>query len=544
MKYVGWIAVFRWIAVFIGGCSGETSDVPRGAPPAFSDSMIVWEELDIAGARDLGHPAALLPEGDRIDSSALRLTEIGESAGLGDSQAGGNPHGVGVGFVDVDGDEYEDIVLVTGTGFPAALYRNERDGTFADISQASGIRGLLDERDAYSVAAADFDADGDFDLYVGAHPNDMLLVNDGGGVFRDATDEAGAGGPPTEQPGSASKIVAWGDYDGDGWIDVAVASSTFEDRRTNGYLLRNLGNGTFEDVTEETGFFASDQGNPCAMMWSDIDADGDQDVWIWNDRGNVRENRTLLVNEGGRFVDMTIEAGVIVDAGNPMGIDSADLDHDGLLDIYVSDIGGNELYVRQPDGTYVEMAREAGAAGEYGWGIVLEDFDGDSWTDMFVAQEDDRPYLSFHNQQVSPPLFEEQAWTHGEIGNGHNVAVAAADFDRNGTVDIVTAGTSGTRMNLYRNDTDHGSHRFLEVRVARVPGTGARGGISARVVVKTGDLLQFRDITGGSSRASQNAMSVRFGLGQWSGAEWVAVLWPNGRQQVVANVEGNQVLEF
>lgn len=99
-------------------------------------------------------------------------------------------------------------------------------------------------------------------------------------------------------------------------------------------------------------------------------------------------------------------------------------------------------------------------------------------------------------------------------------------------------------MSLYRNDTDLGTNRWLEVRVPRTPETNSLGGISGRVVVKTRDLLQFRDITGGSSRASQNAMSVRFGLGQWTGAEWVAVLWPDGRQVAVQGVEGNQVLQM
>jgi hypothetical protein len=99
-------------------------------------------------------------------------------------------------------------------------------------------------------------------------------------------------------------------------------------------------------------------------------------------------------------------------------------------------------------------------------------------------------------------------------------------------------------MQLYRNETDLGTNRWLEIRVPVTPGTGTKGGITGRVLVKTGGLVQFRDIAGGSSRASQNAMSVRFGLGQWTGAEWVAILWPDGRQVVVRNVEGNQVLNM
>ena len=523
-------------------CGG--ADFDRGDPPPYSESDILWAELDIASATDLGHVATEIPAGERVEASAIALTEIGVEAGLGDSQAGGNAHGVGVGFVDLDGDGFEDIVLVTGSAYPKFVYRNDGSGNFVDRSAASGIAAALDGLDTYSVAAADYDLDGDLDLYIGAMPRDLLLQNDGGGVFSDVTDAANAGGRPSSQGGTASKIVGWGDYDGDGFMDIAAASSTFTDDSPNGYLLRNRGDGTFEDVTDATGFHASGTGNPCAMMWSDIDADGDQDVWIWNDRGNDRENRALLRNDGAAFTNITESAGITRESGNPMGIDSADLDHDGRLDTYVSDAGSNELYWQSPDGTFVEMGREAQAAGDFGWGLALEDFDGDSWTDIFVAQEDDLPYLTFRNQRLSPPIFVRQDWEHAVVGEGHNVAAAVADIDHNGTIDIVTASTSGSRMSLYRNDTDLGTNRWLQVRITDVPGTGANGGISGRVVVKTGDLLQFRDITGGSSRASQNAMSVRFGLGQWTGAEYVAVLFPDGRQRVVLGVEGNQIIDL
>ena len=109
---------------------------------------------------------------------------------------------------------------------------------------------------------------------------------------------------------------------------------------------------------------------------------------------------------------------------------------------------------------------------------------------------------------------------------------------------MATATTDGSRVQFFHNETDVGTQRWLEVRVLRSPETGDAGGISARVAVKTGDVIQFRDLKGGSSRASQNAISVRFGLGQWTGAEWVAVLWPDGRQVVRTGVEGDQRLDL
>ena len=165
-----------------------------------------------------------------------------------------------------------------------------------------------------------------------------------------------------------------------------------------------------------------------------------------------------------------------------------------------------------------------------------------------MAQEDDFQHLTFTHlgDPDAEIIYEQTRWPHAptDAKRAHNVAAAFADFDLDGSVDIVTATTDGSRAQLYRNETDRGTSRWLEVRVTATPTTGERGGVSARVVVKTGALLQFRDINGGSSRASQNATSARFGLGQWTGAEWVAVVWPDGRQLVVTGVAGNRVLEL
>jgi hypothetical protein len=545
------------LSLLLFACSGDS---PSGGqadagPPATDgapitnfgtyEAVFIWDAIDLDQATDLGFAATQVPAGDKVANGDIAFAEVGATAGLVDSSAGGNSHGVGVGFIDIDNDTFEDIVLATGNGTNSQVYKNDTNGGFTDFTAASGLGAILSGVDTYSVASADYDGDGDLDLYVTAHPNDFLLNNNGSGVFTDVTSAAGAGGPSSTQPGSASKIGSWGDYDGDGLIDLAVASSTFDSGASNGYLLRNLGDGSFQDVTAASGFHAAVTGNPCAVFWTDFDSDGDQDVWIWNDRGSSTENRVLLENNDGVFTDIAVAARIHeVNAGNPMGIDGADVDHDGHLDYYVSDIGGSPFLYNDGDSTFRDIQEVSGAKGEYGWGLGFEDFNADSWPDIFLAQEDARDYLSFKNEGTSPPSFTRQDWAHSDVGDGHNVAVAFADYDHNGTVDVVTAGTSGARMQLYRNDTNIGTNRWLEVRVPVTPTTGTKGGISGRVLVKTGGLVQFRDIAGGSSRASQNAMSVRFGLGQWTGAEWVAILWPDGRQVVVRNVEGNQVLNM
>ena len=513
------------------------------------EAPFLWQPIPFEGADDLGH----IPQRDvdPVPAGLAAFTEIAEAAGLGGSVAGGNRHGVGLGFFDVDGDSLPDILVANGIDaeggrvFPSALWRNNGDGTFSDHTEASNIAAILDGLDAYSVAAADYDADGDLDVHITAHPTDRLLQNDGLGHFVDATATAGVGGGPSiPEITGWSKIGSWGDIDNDGWMDLAVVSSTFRDRPQNGYLLHNEGDGTFTDWTDQTGFQVSHHGNPCALMWSDYDNDGDQDLHVWNDRGGSAYNRTLMRNEGTWFSDQTIPAGwTQASAVNPMGVDGADTDHDGYLDYYIGNIGNAVFLAGRADGTFINRSLAAGVQGGFTWSGGFEDFNHDGWWDLFVTQERFRDHLSFTNNQTVPATFTKGQWGHGPWQEAsHAVPAAFADFDRDGDVDVVVGGTGGDRLNLYRNDSDKGSNHWLEVIVPSVPGTGAYGGIGGRVVVSTPDRTWFHDIASGSGRSSQGDVSARVGLGPWDGADWVAVLWPDGRQSVVTHVRGDRVL--
>ena len=351
----------------------DTSDTGPAAS-AFT-APFLWAPIPYEGAVDGRHVPRSIPETERVDASAVVLTEVGEEAGLATATAGGNSHGVGIGFFDANGDGWEDIFVASGSSFVTSLWTNDRDGTFSDATVTSGIASLVGGRDTYSVAAGDYDADGDVDIYLGAHPQSILLRNEGDGTFTDQTMAAQAGGPPSaEDLSGSSKIGAFGDVDGDGWLDIFVASSTFgASTSRNGYLLRNDRDGTFTDVSEAMALQISSQGNPCAVMWTDYDNDGDLDLNVWNDRGQSTSNRTLLRNDGDTLVDVTTAAGMTMFAGNPMGIDGADIDRDGFLDYYVSSIGGNPLLMAQGDGTFVDFSIAAGVRGEYGWGLGFED---------------------------------------------------------------------------------------------------------------------------------------------------------------------------
>lgn len=516
----------------------------------------LWKPLDLSNAMDQGHVARELTGAEISPAGAITLVDRTDSAGLSTAVGGGNDHGVGIGFVDLDGDTFADIFIANGFNnrgagqFQPQFFRNKGNGTFEDVSVSSGIRSILNNADLASVAAADYDNDGDIDLYLGGHPHDILLKNNGNGTFVDETSAANTGGPASSSSAASdgrSKIVAFGDYDGDGNLDIVSASSAFVNWSRKAYLLRNKGDGTFEDVTIQTNAKAGSAGNPCAVMWSDIDNDADQDLWIWNDRGSISSNRILLRNNSGtNFTDISNQINTTM--AHPMGIDAADIDRNGYLDYYMSNAGfRNRLLQNSGNATFTNIASASGTAGDFGWGLGFEDFNLDSWYDIFVAQEDNKVYQVFKHNGVVPPTFQLLTFSHPSVVNSgwaHNVPVGFADYDHDGRVDVAVVNTDGTRLLLYRNETNVGSHHWLEVAVDRAPRSLERGGISARVVIKTGAVIQFKDITAGSSRASQNELSVRFGLANWTGAEWVGVLWPDGRQLVVKGVAGNQTIRL
>ncbi|MCA9649214.1 MAG: CRTAC1 family protein [Myxococcales bacterium] len=532
------------VLAVLGACG------PEPLPPDLGGDAL-WVPLDLDAAIDRGEPSDPIPPAEQRPAGALTLVDVSEAAGLGAVVSGGNTHGVGLAFTDLDGDDWADIVVVSGRSnvsgesFASRLLRNRGDGTFEDVSASSGLGDALAGRDGYSVAAGDLDGDGDVDLYVGAQATDVLLLNQGDGRFVDATAERGAGGPPSDPSlvsNGKSKVVSLGDLDDDGDLDIVSASSTLP--YPGAYLLRNDGAGSFTDITDDSGVQIDPQGNPCAVMWTDYDNDGDRDLWIWNDRGG----RVLLRNDGGHLSELSSAAGLdAVTITHPMGIDAADIDHDGDLDYYVSNIGNNPLLRNNGDGTFVDITRLAGTEGQYGWGLAFEDFDADGWADIFVAQEDDRPELLFHSRGEPVPAFDEIEVPHPPVRNGsaaHNVAAAFADYDHDGRTDVLTARTDGSRITLYRNETELGTHGTLQVVVAPPPEEIPAGGVGARVAVATGELVQFRDVTAGQSRASSNELSVRLGLGQYRGASWVAVLWPSGRQTVLRNVGAGQRLHI
>ncbi len=514
------------IALAFAGCARDVTLPEYGGWP-------LWVAADALEPVDLGHrPKRVAVE----PAGPLRFVDETVARGLGEAAGGGNQHGVAVALVDVDADGDPDALFangtsnVTGRSEPSTLWRND-GGVFVDATDALG--GALDGRDTYAVAAGDVDADGDVDLYVAAQPTNVLLRNRGDGSFEDATTEAGAAArrsDPALVADGRGKIVAIDDVDGDGALDLLSATST--QPAPGATLLRNRGDGTFEDATDAFGARIDDTGNPCAVLFTDYDNDGLRDLWIWNDRGG----HTLLHHDGERWEDFGDDADR-VDIRNAMGIDAADLDRDGDLDYYVGNIGPHPLLENLGNGTFIDLSRAAGTTGEYGWGIGFRDFDLDGWTDLLVTQEDTRPTLVYRNrgdstfargERPGPPL--------GDGAAAHNVPAAFGDVDGDGRTDALLARTDGSRVQLLRNVTALGGRRWLDVVVDSDPATGARGGVGARVVVEVGGAVQFQELHGGASRASQNELVARFGLDGWDGADLVVVALPGGELRAYADV--------
>jgi len=473
--------------------------------------------------------------------------------------------GGGGGFVDFDGDGWLDVYLVSysvepqpGTGRPVgdALYRNNRDGTFTDVTAAAGIAGL---RRGMGLAVADYDGDGRADVFVSGYGTSVLYRNEGGGRFRDVTDRAGVRG---KRWGCSATFL---DYDRDGRPDLFVSNYLEYDparpelypcRMYDGYpfctiskfagqpstLFRNRGDGTFEDASAAAGI-AGLVGKGMAVVAADLDDDGRVDVFQTNDSSP----NFLFRNTGdGRFREVGLEAEVAFDPSGrvtgAMGTDAEDVDGDGRLDLLVTNFNhyGTFLYANGGD---LRFADRGGAAGlsmptfnTSVFGGRWLDVDNDGQIDLFLASGHpfepvskvwpgvryaDPPFL-FRNEGgrfTSVAAESGEALRVPRAGRG----VAVGDFDNDGDPDVLLL-CMGEPPRLLRNDT-RGGH-WLGLRLA-----GTRSGadaIGARVAVTAAGRTRVRALVGGASYLTASDSRLLFGLGDAARVDTVEVRWPSG----------------
>jgi len=505
-----------------------------------------------------------------ITAEAQSFTNIADSAGVEFTQSPdlNVPIGGGAIWEDYNGDGFDDVYLVSG-GDCNKLFLNDGTGNFIEDTDAGGAgdcNGL-----GHGGTSADFDNDGDADLYVtnwGQNRYYRNRLETGTFGFEDATLAVGMGNDPPDLDEANSSSAVAGDYDNDGDLDLYVGNhwfSTVPVECNPDYLWRNEGDGTFTDVGSELGIAHSglsgiggDNGCALAATWTDFDEDGDMDLMIVNDFGPQKAPNRLYINEGPggpggwTFTDASASSGFdYVMFG--MGIAKADYDLDGDYDYYMVDIGNNNLAQSQiadsGSPTFIDTAAEAGvlardfdtwggADGLVSWGPVFADLDHDGREDLIVtnggaSEENFGPMFGddyvdqntnyiYHNNGGG-----EFVETHDVVGIdnfGYHRTGTVCDIDNDGDLDIHFGVNEDSNL-LYRNDIAEPTN-WLKVDVeGRVSN---RDGIGTKIEVAAGNLSQKREVEGGSSFLSLNCRTAHFGLGPVEVLDTVNITFPSG----------------
>jgi len=509
------------------------------------------------------------------NAQPLRFTEVGVEAGARfyHQFEPEIPFGSGTAWADFDGDGHIDLLTTQSAGCNR-LSLNNGDGTFAPpiFDLVLGACDLTTR----GVTVADYDNDGDADVYLTAFGTNRLLENrrvpTGDLSFIDVTAEAGM----MADGGGNSGSAVWGDYDRDGFLDLFVTNHTFlvpPPVCQPDLLWHNEGDGTFTELAQDlriaTSGDASVPGCGLAATWSDYDADGDLDLMIVNDFGYSYAPNRLFRNDGPHpsrpwhFTDVSLESGFDYQMYG-MGIAKSDFDRDGDLDYYMADIGANNLALSDGEGSFVESAAAAGVvasdvqtylgSGLVSWGVGFFDLDLDGWEDLVVANGgapdeefpgmfgfsyiDLNPVYLYHNNRTGS--FSERHEPAGLQRDGYHRSFAAADFDDDGDIDLHFGTLTGPNS-LYRNDqtTDR---NWLKVRLTGT--VGNRDAYGSRVQAFIGDISQMREVDGGSSFLARHDPTVHFGLNDRTKVDRLRVTFLSGLSMEFRDVDAGQTLEI
>ncbi len=520
----------------------------------------------------------------------FRLTDVTSSAGIRfrhNSGAFGGKFlpetlGSGCAFLDYDGDGWQDMLLINGTDWPGHhtqkstlhLYRNNRNGTFTDVTRSVG----LDATEMYGmgVAVGDYNNDGFPDILITCVGQNRLFRNTGKGTFIDVTRSSGLGGRV-----GISTSALWFDYDRDGRLDLFVCNyvkwSPEHDvfcsldgkhksyctpeayRGETCWLFHNRGDGTFEDVTATSGIFDTSSKSLGAALL-DYDQDGWPDLIVAND---TQPNKLYRNNRNGTFKEVGVEAGVAFSedgkARAGMGIDTGDFNNSGVPGIAITNFDNEMLGLYRPSGkgAYEDVAIRAGVGAAtkpmLGFGCVFADLDLDGSLDLVVANghidETVRNIRGNVGYAQPPQLFLNRGdgtfrdatadvgpdFGLPKVGRG----LAFADFDRDGDLDLLLTTNNGPAY-LFRNDQQTGNHsiRF------RLRGTQSnRDAIGAIIRIEYGGVSRLGMVKSGSSYLSQSELPLTFGLGKSDHVDRVVIQWPNGRTEEFKSLQSGKTYD-
>jgi hypothetical protein len=500
--------------------------------------------------------------------------------------------GCGVAFFDYDNDGWLDIFLVNGTRFEAdwakgseptcRLYKNNRDGTFTDVTQGSG---LARTGWGQGCCIGDYDNDGNDDLVVTYWGDCVLYRNHGNGKFSDVTEKSGIAGIARRTPKGLNRWntgCAFVDYDKDGRLDLFVANYIDFDPKTvtipesgkclykgmrvacgppgldggKNILLHNNGDGTFSDVSEKAGIWKTPGTYGLGVLVSDFDNDGWPDIYVANDSTSSALYKN---NRDGTFTDVAITAGVAYSAdGKPqagMGVSAADFDCDGRLDIVKTNFAGDtsSLYRNLGDGFFDDTTFQAGLGRNtrfLGWGAMFLDFDNNGWADILLCNGHVYPEVA---ETAIEYGYRQRKVLYRNLGNGRFADVspdggpgilelvpgrgcAAGDFDNDGDVDVVVNCVNDTPQ-LLRCDSSL-KNSWIKLKLTGTKSN--RSAIGARVYCATGSHRQMDEVRSGGSYMSQSDLRIHFGLGQAAAAD-IEIRWPSGVVDRFAELPANRI---
>ncbi|HWG57706.1 MAG TPA: CRTAC1 family protein [Candidatus Acidoferrales bacterium] len=495
--------------------------------------------------------------------------------------------GPGVAFLDYNNDGWQDILLVNGTDFAGhgsrhttmALYRNNRNGTFTDVTRQAG---LAVEMYGMGVAVGDYDNDGHDDVFITAVGQSRLFHNNGDGTFTDVTKKAGLWGP-----NEFSTSAAWVDYDHDGHLDLLVANYVqwspqndiycTLDGKTKSYctpesykgesvrLWRNRGNGTFENATQKAGLF-DPTSKSLGITVFDANQDGWPDLLISND---TQPNKLYLNNKNGTFRENGVAAGIaysedgVARAG--MGVGAADYDRSGYPSLLITNFSNQmvALYHNERNGLFVDEAPQSEVGHStlltLGFGCFFFDYNLDGWPDIYIADghiEDTIERVQPRVRYAEPPhLFRNLG--DGKFADATNSAGAAfaaprvergaayGDINNDGALDVLISTNDGPAVlfrNEFRDDSRNGGASNNSLRI-KLDGTKSnRDGLGAEVMVKAGSDTQKKMLCSGSSYLSSSELVLTFGLARHAKADAIEIHWPSGQMDTLKDVAAGQTI--
>lgn len=561
---------------------------PRALMPTSRRSVLRAMPLLATGVLGGGWLRRALAEGVQSESS-IRMINGATAAGLDfvlRNDARGYKYQVetlpgGLGVIDFDGDGWPDIFCTNGASLPAMtktgseywnrLYRNNRDGTFSDVTAKAGLQG-----DGYNmgVAVGDYNNDGHEDIFVvGVHAN-YLYRNNGDGTFTDVTQEARLKGPGSLDRPAWSVGACWIDYDNDGRLDLFISNycdwepgtdpvcGGIQDqaraychpdryRAQSMQLYHNNGDGTFAEITHRQGL-PDLVGKGMGLAMADFADDGRPGIFVAND--NARN--LLLRSRGKGFEEIGIDAGVAYNGDgrniSGMGADFGDIDGDGRPDIVMTGLKNEtwEVFLNDGGGAFEDGSMRTGMLSLSrrwsGWGCGLVDLDNDGWLDLFVAgggldiqdAQANRIFRNIGGSFVDVTDLVGSGFSRPALHRG----VIFADFDRDGRLDAaVSALNAPIELWWNRSPRENPRRHWLQLRLTGR--SSNRSAIGANVRCRAGGHLQVRTVSNSVGYASSSDLTIHFGLGAATQAS-VEIRWPSGRVQSLGEVTADQRLDL